>query len=66
MSELQEKVEAVIDMALPIHEKINSVSLYIAREIEQQIITETDALAEDIVFGRISFPSAVEFTCRLD
>ena len=63
---VEEAVEDYIDSPIEVGQKINGVSLLIWRNIEKRLIEQCDTIAEDIVFGRISFPKAVEFTCRLN
>ena len=61
-----ERVERIIDCPFTVNEKINEVSLALWRGIQSQLIEQCDTLAEDIVFGRISFPNVVEFACKVD
>lgn len=63
---MQDDVEQIIDQPFDVDRKINSVSYAIWQGISHQVYAEIDKLAEQIVFGQISWPSVIEIQCKTD
>lgn len=62
---LQDKVESIVNHPSDMDGKVALVCDELWEALVAQLHSQMMALAEDLVFGRVDWPSVVEFSCRV-